>query len=265
MAANAAVRDSGLAPYLSAHTRQSTEINERVLLTILGYEECARRHMSTSNGQKLRMLIEYLARHSVHPGAFASFDPDLDAAVIDAMSRDEAFFHLRRAIHERLIEGDINGGSFSVTYEGWTFVQPIAGGVPGRCFVAMNFGSELNDIYREAIEPAIRTDCGYFPVRIDQIVSDPKQHTQVTDAIIAQVRLAHFVVADFTDQKHGVYFETGFAMALGRPLIWMCRDDDKANLHFDTRQYPHILWADKIDLRAQLTNRILSMLGRYAP
>jgi len=45
-------------------------------------------------------------------------------------------------------------------------------------------------------------------------------------------------------------------MGLGRPVIWSCRDDDLKNVHFDTRQYNHIVWNEPADLRAQLTNRI---------
>jgi hypothetical protein len=45
---------------------------------------------------------------------------------------------------------------------------------------------------------------------------------------------------------------------LERPVIWSCREDDLASVHFDTRQYNHIVWKEPVDLRTQLTDRIKS-------
>ena len=46
-------------------------------------------------------------------------------------------------------------------------------------------------------------------------------------------------------------------------MIYTCRDDMVDKLHFDTRQYAHIIWKmDKMDqLRADLRNRILARIG----
>ena len=45
-------------------------------------------------------------------------------------------------------------------------------------------------------------------------------------------------------------------MGLTIPVIWTCRKDEVANLSFDTRQYPHILWETKEELKEKLKNRI---------
>ena len=68
---------------------------------------------------------------------------------------------------------------------------------------------------------------------------------------------------DFTDtfRVYGVYFEAGFAMGLGIPVIWLCRKDDLENAHFDTRQYNHIPWESAEDLRSQLRDRIIATVG----
>jgi nucleoside 2-deoxyribosyltransferase len=68
-------------------------------------------------------------------------------------------------------------------------------------------------------------------------------------------------VADFTGQRHGVYFEAGFAQGLGLPVIWTCREDHVKNLHFDTRQQNHITWEQSDDLREKLKNRIWAVIG----
>jgi hypothetical protein len=49
-------------------------------------------------------------------------------------------------------------------------------------------------------------------------------------------------------------------MGLGMPVIWTCREDDVDNLHFDTRQYNHIVWAEPADLKEKLALRIEATL-----
>jgi hypothetical protein len=80
-------------------------------------------------------------------------------------------------------------------------------------------------------------------------------------------------VADFTtgiigDGEHrtavprgGVYFEAGFAQGLGIPVIWTCRSDQISHVHFDTRQFNHILWTTPEDLKVRLFNRIGAVVG----
>jgi nucleoside 2-deoxyribosyltransferase len=77
--------------------------------------------------------------------------------------------------------------------------------------------------------------------------------------MLAEIRLAQFVVADFTFQRGNVYSEAGFAMGLGRPVIWTCREDHFDQTQFDTQQYNHIVWKDAQDLQSKLRDRILSM------
>ena len=61
------------------------------------------------------------------------------------------------------------------------------------------------------------------PIRVDRIVHNDK----ICDRILAESRLAQFVIADFTGQRSSVYFEAGFAIALGRPVIWTCHERER--------------------------------------
>ena len=74
--------------------------------------------------------------------------------------------------------------------------------------------------------------------------------------IVAEIRRSSLLVADFTGHRGGVYFEAGLAMGLGIPVIWTCRTDCVSELHFDTRQYNHIVWTDVPELKTKLVNRI---------
>lgn len=76
------------------------------------------------------------------------------------------------------------------------------------------------------------------------------------DQIIAEIRRSKFLIADFTGHRGGVYFEAGFALGLGLPVIWTCRKDNLENLHFDIRQYNFIDWETGEELQERLTNRI---------
>ena len=138
-----------------------------------------------------------------------------------------------------------------------------------RAFVAMWFGGndgekrDMNAVYDKAIAPAIH-DAGYEPVRVDR-----EEHLgKIDDEIIAQIRRARFVVADFTagapkEPRGGVYYEAGFAYGLGSEVVYTCRADFVGALHFDTRQFNHIVWnADQLpDFRKALRNRIERAIG----
>lgn len=129
-----------------------------------------------------------------------------------------------------------------------------------QAFVAMWFDDTMVSAYQDGIEPAIR-ETGYVPLRIDK-----KEHIQkIDDQIIAEIRRSRFVVADFTSEtgkpRGGVYYETGFAMGLNIPVIWTCREDRISEVHFDTRQFNHIVWKEPKDLKTKLAVRISAVLG----
>lgn len=124
----------------------------------------------------------------------------------------------------------------------------------------MWFNPEMRLAYDQGFDPAIR-DSGYNPMRIDQ-----KEHiNKIDDEIIAEIRRSRFLIADFTSEpdrpRGGVYFEAGLAFGLNIPVIWACRDDLVAQLHFDIRQFNHIVWTTPDDLRQKLSNRIRAVLG----
>jgi|SRR5579864_7742271 len=124
-------------------------------------------------------------------------------------------------------------------------------------FVAMSFQVTQDPVWKEVMDPGI-TDAGYKPDRVDKY----EHSNRIDDEIIAQIRRCRFLVADFTLQRNGVYFEAGFAQGLGRNVIFMCHESDKENLHFDTRQFNHIFYDDLEKARLTLTNRIVALEGQ---
>ncbi len=74
---------------------------------------------------------------------------------------------------------------------------------------------------------------------------------------------SRFLVADFTSQRGGIYFEAGYALGLGLRVIWLVRSDKLKNVHFDTRQYNFIQWdnGEWAALQRALKNRIEVTIG----
>lgn len=149
-----------------------------------------------------------------------------------------------------------------VEISGYSRIEEVAINVlSDQCFVAMWFDPIMEKAYDEGIRPAVES-AGYAPVRIDQ---KPDLIGKIDDAIIAEIRRSRFVIADFTHGdkgvRGGVYYEAGFAHGLNLPVFFTCHKDTVDELHFDTRQFNHIVWENYDDLRENLCNRILAYMG----
>ena len=130
----------------------------------------------------------------------------------------------------------------------------------------MWFHGSMDAPYGEGIEPAL-LDCGLKAHRVDR--EHPTQ--KIDDHIMAEIRRSRFVVVDLTcpiitqegqapflNARGGVYFEAGFALGLGKPVIWCARKEMVDLLHFDIRQYPFLLWANPAELRTMLRDRVMA-------
>ena len=245
-----------LRPYLTAATRQASVAGTKLLLDSRNWREHAEAHRHTSVHRKTEKLLRVIETRSHFPGDPVNVDLDVDYPLIDAVMRHELEYFLKHSEDLGYINRPSQRETAILTVKAWVHLDPSSGGggIPGRVFVAMSFDSSLDEIYRLGIKPAIEQDCGLEAVRIDEV-----PHTEkICDRMLAEIRRCQFLVADYTQHKGGVYFEDGFAMGLGRVVIRCCQADD-FGLHFDTRQYPHIKWSDKEDLRAQLADRIRAL------
>ena len=154
-----------------------------------------------------------------------------------------------------------SGFSGRVTINGYAKLSDqAANSDSSQAFVAMWFHDSMNQAYNDGIKPAIEA-AGFNPLRIDQ----KPDANKIDDEINAEIRRSRFLVADFTQGDSGtrgsVYFEAGYALGLGIPVIFTCRNDKIGELHFDTRQYAHIVWENAEQLRDNLKNRILARIG----
>jgi hypothetical protein len=206
--------------------------------------------------EKLDLLLELAAQRTPGIGLWSSFDLNTDYPLIVARNQEE-IYQLAAALKDRGLVRQADNLLF-LKVPGWERLEEIrrSGSRSSLVFVAMWFEPSTLSLYEQAIRPAIR-EAGYEPLRIDQ-----HEHVnRIDDEIIGQMRRSKFMVADFTGQRPGVYFEAGFMMGLGRNVIWMCSKSELEKLHFDVRQYSFVDWESIEDARTRLKRRILSLEG----
>jgi len=209
---------------------------------------------------KSKWLLQAITFRTRYPGDEILFNPNTDYPLVFATTPDEFGFFLQYLEKAGLLASGVNPRLRVVTLEGWSAVEKskAVGLDSNKAFVAMWFDESMTECYKKAIEPAIELDAGFESIRVDALAHNDK----IDDRIIAEIRESRFVVADFTGQRGGVYFEAGFAHGMGIPVIWLCREDEIGKVHFDTRQYNHITWTTPAELRSRLADRIKATIGR---
>ncbi|MGG1824137.1 hypothetical protein [Bacillus mycoides] len=212
--------------------------------------------------EKLDRALCNIANLSNYPGEEIELsDDDCTVFFVNSGKNEEMDFLMRQLLDDGYIDGitDAYPALCTLTVKGWNRVAELERESvqdSQDAFVAMWFDEKVNDVYDEAISEAIK-EAGYNPIRIDKV----NHNNKICDEIIVKIKRSKFIIADFTGNRGGVYFEAGYAMGLGKPVIWTCHTDHLKDLHFDTRQYSHIVWETKEDLRVQLLNRIKATIN----
>ena len=217
--------------------------------------------------ERAERLLRFIATQADVVGVHLRFDKNSAIAALawiestDWREVDYFFDYLKQV---GWLDGDgfMNGGFIAnVTVDGYSQIAELYTKVDAtQAFVAMWFDESMKAPYKNGIRPAIE-EAGYVASRIDE-----KEHVnKIDDEIIAEIRRSRFLVADFTQgndgARGGVYYEAGFAHALGLPVIFTCNECSLNDLHFDTEHYNHIVWTDEEELREKLKYRILAVLG----
>jgi hypothetical protein len=117
-------------------------------------------------------------------------------------------------------------------------------------FVLMPFAEEFDDIYKFGIKGAA-DDVGAYADRLDeQIFAEG-----MLDRIFNQISKADVIVADMSGRNPNVFYEVGYAHALGKIVLLLTRSSD--DIPFDLKHRQHTVYGGKIDvLRSELAPRI---------
>lgn len=179
-------------------------------------------------------------------------------------NQDECYFYFDILQNQNLIDATfsertktsptISPTAYQLTLKGLNYYLNLteSGRLSNKCFVAMSFSPEMKEI-REAIREAIK-DTGFDAIIVDEQHID--SDTTINDRIIADLKGAKFCIADFTEQRSGVYFESGFALGQGKPVIYCCLKGDFDKSHFDTKHFAHIIYENPSELKERLINKI---------
>lgn len=241
-------------------------------------------------GEKATKLLKYIANERPIPGQWIQIDYqsiyDVKTLEENTTYSEEVFEKLKKSlpflsitwthdsselrylIDDYLIkeQGFLSGDKrYQITPKGWAYFDSLKyRDVDSQmAFIAMWFDDKMKPL-RECIKLAIQKS-GYEPK-----LADEHEHVnRIDDEIIALIRQSKFIVADYTNQNKGVYFESGLALGLDLRVIWTCKKDEIDNLHFDTNHYNFLTWEeDKLpEFQEKLKNRILAVIerGTYNP
>lgn len=118
------------------------------------------------------------------------------------------------------------------------------------CFVLMPFDDKFNDIYTLGIKDACDV-AGAYCERVDEQIFKER----ILDRIFNQIAKADIVIADMTDKNANVFYEVGYAHAIGKTTILLTQNSD--DIPFDLKHFPHIIYNNKItELKSELSKRV---------
>lgn len=118
------------------------------------------------------------------------------------------------------------------------------------CFVLMPFKQEFDDVYEIGIKEACER-AGAYCERVDkQIFSE-----RILDRVYNQIAKADLIVADMSERNPNVFYEVGYAHALGKLTILLTQNEE--DIPFDLKPFTHIVYEGKISfLRDELEKRV---------
>lgn len=117
-------------------------------------------------------------------------------------------------------------------------------------FVLMPFDKSFKDIYKFGIRGAA-DDVGAYAERLD----DQLFVEGMLDRIFNQISKADVIVADMTGRNPNVFYEVGYAHALGKLVVLLTQDVN--DIPFDFKHRQHIVYGGEIDLlRSELAVKL---------
>ncbi len=122
-------------------------------------------------------------------------------------------------------------------------------------FTLMPFEPSFNDVYKLGIKPAC-TEVGAYCERVDEQIFTES----ILDRIYNQISKSDLIVADMTGRNPNVFYETGYAHALGKRVVLITKDSD--DIPFDLKHYSHIVYGGSIsDLKEKLQEHVTWFLS----
>lgn len=117
-------------------------------------------------------------------------------------------------------------------------------------FVLMPFEEIFTDVYKLGIKAAC-ADAGTYCERLDEQIFDES----MLERVYNQIAKADLVIADMTGRNPNVFYEVGYAHALGKRVVLVTQKAE--DIPFDLKHYYHIVYGGSISkLKEALTPRV---------
>lgn len=218
---------------------------------------------------KQYLFLRNISRKSKFPGDSVNIFPEIDYPLAWANESREVLFYIRFLVERGLLALTSDKNDFPsrtdttvsvvITSAGWEYLDKYEQRAIelSQAYVAMSFSKEMNILWEKAIKPAIQ-DAGYKACRYE----NKRQADKINAKIMTDIKNSLFVVAEVSQQKQTVYFESGYAMGRNLPVIWCAKKNVLESVHFDKNHYNHITWNTPEDLKDKLYNMICILIGR---
>ena len=205
--------------------------------------------------EKVYALLAFIYENIDDASGLFEIVPDKQFAAIVSKSPREYSWVIKQA-HELgylNFKGDKSGGVATLTISGLEKAEEelTKRGPLGQAFMAMSFNDDLDAAWDVGFSKSLDMN-GWRPYFIKR----HDHNKQIDDEMVAQIRASGLLVADLTYQSQNVYYEAGLARGLEIPVIFTCRADYFADIHFDVQQFRVIKWTTPDDLGKQLNNMI---------
>jgi hypothetical protein len=125
-----------------------------------------------------------------------------------------------------------------------------------RAFVAMEYREPFDTFYREVIKP--QAEKLYDVVRIDE-KSGPGV---IFQEMLREIMQSEVVIAEITPANPNVFYELGYAQALGKPAILLAQRGGK--LPFDIASYRVVFYDDSIGGKSRVEKDLARHLEAIA-
>jgi hypothetical protein len=130
---------------------------------------------------------------------------------------------------------------------------------PDTAFIIMwldKMRPELEDVAN-----SIKSVCRAFGIRAFR-ADDVEHQDVITDIVLQYIRTSEFLIADLSGERPNVYYEVGYAHAVGKRPILFRREG--ARLHFDLSVHNVPEYKNVTELSSLLRKRLEAMTGKKA-
>src|SRR5689334_18572326 len=120
----------------------------------------------------------------------------------------------------------------------------------------MPFELAFDDVYQLGIKRAADA-AGAYAERVDEQIFNES----ILQRVYNQIAKADLIVADMTGRNPNVFYEVGYAHALGKTVVLLTTHAD--DIPFDLKHYPHIVYGGRIvELKRELEKRLRFLIRR---